>query len=333
MDTERTLLEALLADPADRACWLALGDWLEESDQVGRAELLRLRLELQDLQTGAERRAEREHRLRGLLERGVRPAVPTLINSIGMPLALIPSGSFWMGSPAWEPGRYKDEGPRHKVEISRAFYLGIHPVTQEQYQRVTGSNPSHFRSRGEGAPLVRGIDTSSFPVERVSWHDAVEYCRQLSELPQEKAVGRVYRLPSEAEWEYACRAGTTTLFYHGDALTSDRANIDGKLPVGGAPPGGCLARTCPVGSYAPNAFGLYDMHGNVWEWCSDWYDELYYERSPASDPTGPVAGSRRVLRGGSWFYSASICRSAYRYRYEPDVQQSYFGLRVALTAG
>src|SRR5439155_25397562 len=117
-----------------------------------------------------------------------------------------------------------------------------YPVTQEQYQRVRGMAPSHFRGGGEGAPLVRGIDTSRFPVERVSWHDAVAFCRLLSELPLEFAAGRVYRLPTEAEWEYACRAGTTTLFHFGDSLTSDQPNIDGNLPAGAAPRGRYLAR-------------------------------------------------------------------------------------------
>jgi uncharacterized protein (TIGR02996 family) len=328
MDTERTLLQALLADPADRACWLALGDWLEESDQASRAELLRLRLELQNLEARPRpEREQREQRLRGLLAQGVSPVVPTLVNSVGMALALIPAGSFWMGSPDGERDRHRDEGPRHKVEISRAFYLGVFPVTQAQYLLVTESNPSHFRAGGEGAHLVRGVDTSQFPVERISWHDAVAFCRQLSEQSEERAAGRAYRLPTEAEWEYACRAGTTTLFHHGDTLTSDQANFDG------APRGRYLARTCPVGTYRPNAFGLFDMHGNVWEWCADWYDESYYRHSPACDPAGPPKGSRRALRGGSWFYGAAICRSAYRYRYEPDAPQNEFGMRVALTAG
>ena len=331
MDTERTLLSALGADPGDRACWLALGDWLEESDQADRAELLRLRLELQNPEPRPRR--EREQRLRSLLERGVPPVVVSLINSIGMALALVPAGAFWMGSPEGEPGRHHDEAPRHRVEISRAFYLGIHPVTQEQYLRVTGSAPSHFRAGGEGGALVRGIDTGNFPVERVSWHDAMAFCRGLSELPAEKAAQRTYRLPTEAEWEYACRAGTTTLFHFGDSLTSDLANIDGNLPEGDAPRGRYLAHSCEVGTYPPNALGLHDMHGNVWEWCADWFDENYYPRSPGADPLGPPAGSRRVLRGGGWFYGARICRSAYRYRFEPDVRHYDFGMRVALTVG
>src|SRR5262245_49693305 len=196
MDTEQTLLLALHADPSDAACWLALADWLEEDGQPRRAELLRLRLGLQD---AAPQRFEREQRLRQLLAEGVRPVVPKLTNSVGMELALIPAGTFWMGSPQGEPGRHSDEDPRHQVTLTRAFYLGVHPVTQGQHQAVTGRNPSHFRTGGEGAPLVRGMDTSSFPVERISWSDSVAFCRLLSELPAERAAGRVYRLPSEAE--------------------------------------------------------------------------------------------------------------------------------------
>src|SRR5262249_15473190 len=158
---------------------------------------------------------------------GVRPVVPILVNSLGMSLALVPAGTFWMGSPEGEPGWHQDESPRHRVEISRAFYMGCCPVTQEQYQRVTGQTPSHFRAGAEGRQLVRGMDRGSSPVERISWFAAVEFCRKLSELPAEKEAGRTYRLPTEAEWEYACRAGTSTLFHFGDSLTSDRANIDG----------------------------------------------------------------------------------------------------------
>jgi uncharacterized protein (TIGR02996 family) len=330
-ETERTRLAALHADPTDRAAWLALADWLEESDQLDRAEVLRLRLGLQDLET--RDRFEREQRMRLLLDQGVRPVVPILTSSVGLSLALIPAGVFWMGSPVGEPDRHADEHPRHRVEITRAFYLGIHPVTQEQFHQVTGDSPSHFSAGGEGAPLVRGVGTAHFPVERVSWDDAMAFCHLLSERPEERAAGRVYRLPTEAEWEYACRAGTTSAFHYGAWLTSDRANIDGHLPEGEAPGGRSLGRTRPVGMYPPNAFGLHDLHGNVWEWCSDWFDEDYYSRSPAHDPLGSPNGSRRVVRGGGWFYGAPICRSAYRYGYEPDARHHDLGFRVAMTAG
>jgi formylglycine-generating enzyme required for sulfatase activity len=196
-----------------------------------------------------------------------------------------------------------------------------------------GTNPSFFRAGGEEETRVRDLDTSAFPVENVSSHDAVRFCERLSALPQEKAAGRVYRLPTEAEWEYACRAGTTTPFHFGNALTSDLANIVGNLPERAATRGDYLARTCAVGSYPGNAFGLYDMHGNVWEWCADWFDENYYPHSPETDPAGPPGGTRRSLRGGGWYYPAHICRSAFRYRYEPGARHKDFGFRVATGAG
>jgi formylglycine-generating enzyme required for sulfatase activity len=235
-----------------------------------------------------------------------------------------------MGSPEGEPGRHPDEHPRHRVRITRAFYLGTCPVTQWQYRAVMRHNPSHFRHAGEGSALVQGLDTRPFPVERVSWFDAMAFCHALSALPEEEDAGRSYRLPTEAEWEYACRAGTTTVFHFGSGLTSDQANIDGNLPEGDAPRAGYLARTCAVGSYPPNAFGLHDMHGNVWEWCADWFDEKYYHCSPVDDPPGPTEGTRRCLRGGGWFYGARICRSAHRYRSEPEARHNDFGLRVVL---
>ena len=323
MDVERTLLEALRADPDDLAGWLALSDWLEEAGQGRRADLLRLRLRLQDPE--APRRDDSERRLRELLDEGAAPVFVGLTNSAGMELALVPAGTFWMGSPKSEPGRHTDEDPRHKVALSRAFYLGVCPVTQAQYERVAGHNPSHFRAGGQGAALVAGLDTSDFPVENVSWHDAVAFCARLSALPQEKEAGRVYRLPTEAEWEYCCRAGTTTEYHFGSSLGRDKANFDGGARLS---PG----RTCPVRSSRPNAWGLYDVHGNVWEWCSDWFAASYYQKSPATDPKGPTRGSRRALRGGGWYWAATICRSAYRYRAEPDVRNPEFGLRVAMDA-
>jgi uncharacterized protein (TIGR02996 family) len=328
MDTEQTLLAALHEDPQDGACWLALADWLEESGQSDRAALLRLRSELPAMPRRKQKLGER--RLRELLEEGVRPPLP-ILSAAGLELMLIPAGRFWMGSLEGEPGRHRDEDPRHRVGISRAFYLGVYPVTQGQYQRVMGNNPSHFAASGEGSALVRELDTSRLPVESVSWNDAQDFCKRLSRLASEQAAGRLYRLPTEAEWEYACRACTTSLFCFGDDLTSDRANIDGNLPEGDLPRGPFLQRTSPVGSYPPNAFGLYDMHGNVWEWCADWFDDAWYPVSPQVDPRGPEEGTRRALRGGSWYYGARICRSAYRYRYEPDARHNDFGFRVAMT--
>jgi formylglycine-generating enzyme required for sulfatase activity len=214
-----------------------------------------------------------------------------------------------MGSPDGEAEREEDEGPQHEVAISRAFYLGVYPVTQGQWQRVMGNNPSHFCSGGGGKDQVRGLDTSNFPVEQVSWEEAVAFCRKLSKLPEEKRAKRRYRLPSEAEWEYACRGGASSNqpFHFGNSLSSTQANFHGDFPYGGAAKGPYLGRTTEVGAYrVSNAFGLYDLHGNVWEWCADWYDMDYYARSPRLDPPGPSRGRVRVF--GPMPFSYFTCR-------------------------
>jgi formylglycine-generating enzyme required for sulfatase activity len=258
-------------------------------------------------------------------------------NSIGMKLALIPPGKFLMGSPPNEKDReHLDKGSeqQHEVEISKPFYMGMYEVTQADYERVMGTNPSWFSATGGGKENVEGQDTSRFPAENVSWNDAVEFCKKLSELPEEKHKGRVYRLPTEAEWEYACRGGASSKpFSFGDSLSSTQANFDGNYPYGGAARGPHLQRTTRVGSYEANAFGLYDMHGNVYEWCADWYDENFYKDSPRKDPQGPATGTRRVLRGGSWDCYGWSCRSAYRLFVYPAGQGVYFGFRVVLVAG
>jgi formylglycine-generating enzyme required for sulfatase activity len=234
-------------------------------------------------------------------------------NSIGMKLVYIPAGSFMMGSPSNEKDRESDEGPQHHVQISKGFYMGAYEVTQAQWQAVMGSNPSNFKG-------------NNLPVEKVSWNDAVEFCEKLSH--QE---GKTYRLPTEAEWEYACRAGTTTPFYFGQTISTDQANYDGNYTYGSGRKGIYRQKTTAVGSFAPNAFGLYDMHGNVWEWCSDWYGENYYSSSPGVDPQGPASGSYRVLRGGSWGYSPGHCRSASRGRHTPDLRGGDVGgFRIVL---
>jgi formylglycine-generating enzyme required for sulfatase activity len=247
-----------------------------------------------------------------------------------MRLVRIPAGTFRMGSPDNEADRSADE-QQHEVEISQPFYLGIYPVTQEQYQKVMGGNPSYFSAGGGGKGNVQGMDTRAFPVEQVSWDDAVEFCRRLSELPEEEAAGRKYRLPTEAEWEYSCRGGAFYQTFHfGNSLSSSQANFDGNYPYGGASNGPYLQRTCKVGSYPADAFGLFDLHGNVWEWCSDWYAENYYANSPRRDPAGPPQGSSRVFRGGGWDNSGFFCRSADRHKVGPASRRSLQGFRVAL---
>jgi formylglycine-generating enzyme required for sulfatase activity len=250
-----------------------------------------------------------------------------ITNSIGMKLVLIPAGEFQMGSPESEQGRDDDEGPVHRVRITKPFYLGQYEVTQAEYERVMGSNPSHFSVSGLGTDTVSGQDTSRFPVESVSWENAMEFCRKLSQ--QE---GEQYRLPTEAEWEYACRARTIAPFSFGSALNSREANCEGSIPYGTQEKGPILKRTTQVGSYLPNAFGLYDMHGNVREWCADWYHYEYYANSPVDDPPGSSNRCIRVMRGGDWIGSAADCRSANRSEFYPDFRNPVLGFRVARVA-
>ncbi len=261
---------------------------------------------------------------------GAEPAAPPkeVTNSIGMKLALIPAGKFLMGSPKDEKDRNTDEG-QHEVSITKPFHLGVYVVTQAEYEKVMGNNPSWFSAKGNNKDRVKDMDTGQFPVEQVSWDDAVAFCKKLSELPEEKKAGLVYRLPTETEWEYACRAGTKTVFHYGDSLSSKQANFNGNEPYGGADKGPYLERTTKVGTYAANAFGLYDMHGNVMEWCQDWYDANYYKNSPKEDPPGPAQASSRVVRGGSWGSHGGNCRSALRDRDEPGLRFGSLGFRVA----
>jgi formylglycine-generating enzyme required for sulfatase activity len=260
--------------------------------------------------------------------RGLRATIPwepgqEITNSIGMQFVLIPAGRFRMGSPASEAGRHADEGPVHEVEIAHRFYLAVHPVTQAQYQRLLRVNPAHFRN-------VAGCDCRLFPVENVSWEEANTFCEQLSALPDEQQCGRVYRLPTEAEWEYACRAGKNGKpFSFRATLSSNQANFDGRHPHG-ASRGDYLKRTSAVGSYPANAWGLYDMHGNVWEWCADWYGETYYQKSPRRDPQGPTRGEARVLRGGCWQNHGRMLRSANRDWVGPTYRGFTVGFRVVL---
>jgi formylglycine-generating enzyme required for sulfatase activity len=257
------------------------------------------------------------------------PAADKVItNSIGMKLALIPAGKFLMGSPAGEAERDPEE-LQHEVVIPRPFYMGVYEVTQSQFQELMRANPSHFKGKVGGGP--------DHPVDQVRFGEALAFCQRLSTLPEEKKAGRVYRLPTEAEWEYACRAGTTTPFHPGKGLSSADANFNGNYPYGGAPQGPFLQKTAKVGSHAPNAWGLYDMHGNVGEWCADWYDPDYYKNSPKEDPKGPKTGVLpthfakdffHVVRGGCWIDEARGCRSAYRFRLQSTEAYRWVGLRV-----
>ena len=208
-----------------------------------------------------------------------------------------------------------DETSRHTVAISKAFYLGKYEVTQEQWVAVMGSNPSEFKGRTN-------------PVEKVSWDDVQEFLRRLNSKegtnPPLPLPGGEYRLPTEAEWEYACRAGATTTYSFGDDAdqVGQYAWYDGNSGE----------KTHPVGQLKPNAWGLYDMHGNVYEWCQDWYGETYYSQSPAKDPQGPGSGNSRLLRGGSWYANAPLVRCASRISYAPASRDRNIGVRVAAAA-
>jgi formylglycine-generating enzyme required for sulfatase activity len=244
-----------------------------------------------------------------------------ITNSIGMKLVLIPKGKFLMGSPRDEKDRDVDE-EQHEVEITQPFYMGVYEVTQRQYEKVMGKNPARFTKENGGGP--------DHPVENVSWRHAKDFCDKLSALETERGAKRVYRLPTEAEWEYACRGGVpeSTPFHFGKSLSSMRANFNGNYPYGGAAKGPYLEKTSAAGSYKPNAFGLFDMHGNVWEWCADWYDQDYYRNSPKKDPQGPEKGTCRVLRGGSWVSGGWPCRAAKRGKFDPADSYSILGFRV-----
>ncbi|MEO2032631.1 MAG: formylglycine-generating enzyme family protein [Planctomycetaceae bacterium] len=253
----------------------------------------------------------------------------TVTNSIGMKLVRIPAGEFQMGSPESDEEARDDEKPQHPVKITMPFLVGMYEVTQREYEAVQGNNPAWFSPSAGGRKKVSDVDTTEFPAERVSWLDAVEFCTKLSERPEEKAAGRRYRLLTEAEWQYCCRAGTASRYHFGDSLGSLQANINGRFPYGGAKRGPYLGRTTKVGSYQPNAFGLYDMHGNVGELCSDFFGREYYQQTPTDDPQGPEKGSDHLVMGGSWHSDAFRCRAAHRRSNARSGVASYFGFRVA----
>ncbi len=227
----------------------------------------------------------------------------------------ISPGRFLMGSPADEPERIAEREAQHEVTLSRGFWLADTACTQAFWEAVTGSNPSSFK------------DDPHNPVEQVSWNDVQAFIGELAgRLP-----GLAARLPTEAEWEHACRAGTTTPFSFGDQITPDLVNYDGRNPYAGGEKGLYRQKTVPVASLPANPCGLYEMHGNVWEWCADWYGD--YPTKPQFDPQGPQTGGDRVLRGGSWGSNGGYIRSAIRRRYEPGDRHDFIGFRLALGKG
>ena len=244
-----------------------------------------------------------------------RQIIENLGNEIRLEMVYIPGGSFLMGSPETEVGRYDREGPQHKVTLNH-FYMSKYPITQQQYQAMMGKNPSKYKGKNR-------------PVENVSWNDAVEFCKRLS-----KKIGIRYSLPSESQWEYACRAGTTTPFYFGETIGTDLVNHNGSSPYAYAPKEKSRGETTDVGIFPPNAFGLYDMHGNVLEWCADeWHEN--YDGAP-TDGSVWLDGNkeRSPLRGGSWDNYPYDCRSAFRYFYlRRDDLKDYSGFRVVCDGG
>ena len=217
-------------------------------------------------------------------------------------LVAIPAGSFWMGSPLEEKGRSDDEGPRHQVKLD-GFWMGQTPITQAQWRRVMGTNPSQFQG-------LRA-DRDQRPVETVNWNKATAFCEKLSQL-----TGRFYSLPSEAQWEYACRAGSPMPFHVGGTLICELANFNAYQSYGEAPPGGRRGETSAVGLFPANGWGLHDLHGNVWEWCLDFWHYSFssapYDDDSWAGLTENYVESSRLLRGGSWDECPWICRSAYR---------------------
>jgi sulfatase modifying factor 1 len=242
---------------------------------------------------------------------------PWVVPQFNLEMLWCPPGSFVMGSPKHEEDRDEDE-IQHNVTLTKGFWIGKYEVTQAQWQKLMGNNPSAFKDPKR-------------PVERISWYDATEFCERLTE--HERNAGRlpsgmIYKLPTEAQWEYACWAGTQTVFFFGDALSCSQANLDGDYPYGSASKISYLERTVPVGSYVANSWGIHDMHGNVWEWCSDWYG--VYTPDPVTDPQGASIGLNRVYRGGSWGINGQYCRSAFRYWFAPDYKSNKLGFRVTL---
>ena len=247
----------------------------------------------------------------------LRPA-RVVRNSLGMEFVCVPAGSFLMGSAGKEQGALSDQYPQHPVTLTRDFCMGRFAVTQSQFTAVTGNNPSRFASAGWNRP-----------VENVNFDQAIGFCNALSRRPEEREAGRRYRLPTEAEWEYAARAGSFTQYSWGGDSAVDRMNYRGRYNSDAAEqphPG----RTMPVGSYPPNAFGLYEMHGNIWEWTGDYYHDNYYLDSPAADPTGPYTGETRTIRGGCWHAVGICCRAAHRFGEETDTEDDFTGFRVVM---
>jgi uncharacterized protein (TIGR02996 family) len=312
---EQAFLDDIVANPEDPSLWLILVDWLTEREDP-RAELVRLSWCLRHERDHPEF-LTRQARVQELLLGGMLPVVPRRTFG-GFEFAWIPPGSFLLGSPEDEEEHQTGEELR-PVTIASGFWFGVYQVTQSQYQAMVGSNPSTFARDGDSSTQVRNVpsdDLDRYPVEHVSWEDATAFCKKLS-----RRFHRKFRLPSEAQWQYACRAGTTTPFFFGSVLNGTQANVDGNYPYGTSEKGPYLRHPCPVGTYPPNAFGLYDMHGNVWEWCQDLYD-LDVDNSDGA----------RLVKGGSWDSYNRNARAAYRNDFLPTTRNNVVGFRLVVLA-
>ena len=242
-------------------------------------------------------------------------------NGVILEMVAIPGGTFIMGSPENEEDRSSDESPQHQVTVP-SFFMGKYPVTQKQWRAVAAlgkvnidleSDPSYFKG-------------DNLPVERVSWNDAQEFCARLSRM-----ANKTYRLPTEAEWEYACRGGTTTPFYCGETISTDLANYNGNYTYGQGQKGQYREKTTEVGIFPANPFGLYDMCGNVWEWCEDKWHETYINAPIDGTAWTSLSSELRLLRGGSWVYYPRLCRSAYRLNFSPDYSNNRNGFRLVVS--
>jgi len=329
---------------------------------------------------GSREYAERERAMKALIARGesvlpvVREAANRSLNpeirwranrvwtrillaavskSTGMKFAVILPGEFTMGAAPREPGRQFDERERG-IRLTPRFLIGKHEVTQAEYEAVTELTPSHFAATGDGNGNVAGLKTDNFPVDNVTWFDAVAFCNALgkkdglkefytlADVKREngsitsasvtRTGGNGYRLPTEAEWEYACRAGTDTAFHFGPRSRGGEGNFKTVIfgGYGGNTTRPSKGRTTAVGEYKPNRWGLLDTHGNAGEWCDDWY-AADYDINVEVNPTGPKKGRHKVARGGSWFVTDTSCRSASRHPLTPDEKKNYVGFRVART--
>jgi uncharacterized protein (TIGR02996 family) len=295
LQQEAAFLAALNERPGDTVSRLVFADWLEERGDP-RGQLLRLTHTLTQ-SVDVPGRAELEARMQALVDQEVAAVGPFQTNSLGMQFAWVPPGTFLMGSPAHE-NNHRDNEALHRVTLTGGFFLGVHPVTQAQWQAVMRKNPSEWKAQKR-------------PVDCVNLEDCFNFCRKLS-----KREGTSYCLPTEAEWEYACRTGTQTAYHFGDDPSRLR-EYAWCSPI--------ASKTQVVGKKKCNALGLHDMHGNIWEWCSDWFGK--YPSNDSIDPQGPTAGNLRVVRGGGYADPGLNCRSAMR-GYVRDIGWCSVGFRI-----